>query len=155
MRDTKQVIVFRTEFPNSKGGIKKMSKGKMIAQGSHASMAFLSSEMAYSIEQVKHSAALASPRPEAVLDGVSFSARFTEAQRHWLTNSFAKVCLQVKTEEELDAVHDLALAAGMTVHKIVDSGRTEFDGVPTATCVAIGPDWVDMFEGITDDLRML
>ena len=132
-----------------------MSHGKMIAQGSHASMAFMSSYLADRIMDVKHHATLAASNPENVLDQVAFNIKFSEAERHWLTNSFAKVCLQVKTEEELDAVHDLAVAAGMKVHRIIDNGRTEFNGVPTKTCIAIGPDWVDMFEGITDDLRML
>ena len=85
----------------------------------------------------------------ASLDG------FTDAQRAWLTGSFAKVCCRVDSEEELMQIHDKALEAGLEVHLITDSGRTEFHGQPTRTCLAIGPDEADRIDAITGQLQLL
>jgi PTH2 family peptidyl-tRNA hydrolase len=57
----------------------------------------------------------------------------------WLTSSFAKVVLQVDTEDELLRLRDLCAAAGIPHALITDAGRTEFHGVPTHTVLAIGP----------------
>ena len=43
-------------------------------------------------------------------------------------------------------IHDKALAAGLEVHLITDSGKTEFHGEPTNTCLAIGPDEADKID---------
>jgi len=80
---------------------------------------------------------------------------FTEAQRAWLTGAFAKVCCRVDSEEELMEIYDKALEAGLEVHLITDSGRTEFHGEPTNTCLAIGPDEADKIDAITGDLQLL
>ena len=80
---------------------------------------------------------------------------FTEAQRAWLTGSFAKVCCRVNSEDELMEVHDKALEAGLEVHLITDSGKTEFHGEPTNTCLAIGPDDAEKIDAITGQLQLL
>ncbi len=79
----------------------------------------------------------------------------TESQRVWLTGAFAKVCCRVDSEEELMQVHDKAVGAGLEVHLITDSGRTEFHGQPTRTCLAIGPDEADKIDQITAHLELL
>ena len=80
---------------------------------------------------------------------------FTEAQRAWLAGTFAKVCCRVNSEAELAEIHDKALEAGLEVHLITDSGRTEFHGQPTRTCLAIGPDDADKIDAVTGDLELL
>ena len=45
METIKQVIVIRTKFPDGNGGLKTVRKGKLIAQGAHASMAWLTREI--------------------------------------------------------------------------------------------------------------
>jgi PTH2 family peptidyl-tRNA hydrolase len=37
----------------------------------------------------------------------------------------------------------------------VDAGLTEFNGVPTKTCIAIGPNWSDEIDEITGHLKLL
>ncbi len=105
-----------------------MRRGKEIAQGAHASMIWL----ALRIRQPGYS--------------------FTEAERRWLDGAFAKVCVRVDSEEELLAVVHRAQEAGVLVRPCVDAGRTEFHGVPTPTCCAVGPDRIDP---ITGHLRLL
>jgi PTH2 family peptidyl-tRNA hydrolase len=38
---------------------------------------------------------------------------------------------------------------------IVDAGTTEFHGVPTKTCCAVGPAWADAVDAITGGLPLL
>ena len=52
------------------------------------------------------------------------------------------------------AVYDQAREAGLLVHLITDRGLTEFGGVPTRTCLAIGPDYDDRIDPVTGDLEL-
>ena len=126
-RRIKQVICVRHDL--------KMRRGKQIAQGAHASMSFLCRGL-----QVAGS---------VLLDD------FSEVERAWLTGSFAKVCCRVNSEEELLAIRDQAAEAGLEVHLITDSGKTEFHGVPTNTCLAIGPDVAEKIDPVTGELELL
>lgn len=123
----KQVIVMRHDL--------KMRRGKQMAQAAHASMSFICRRL-----QERGSVSLAD---------------FSEVERAWLTGAFAKVCCRVDSEEELMAIHDKAVAAGLKVHVITDSGKTEFHGVPTRTCLAIGPDEAQKIDQITGQLQLL
>jgi PTH2 family peptidyl-tRNA hydrolase len=38
---------------------------------------------------------------------------------------------------------------------VVDAGATEFHGVPTKTCCAVGPGWTDEVDAITGALPLL
>lgn len=40
------------------------------------------------------------------------------------------------------------------VHLITDGGLTEFGGVPTRTCLGIGPDYDDRIDPVTGDLEL-
>lgn len=123
----KQVIVVRHDL--------KMRRGKQIAQGAHAAMSFLCRRL--------------QNQGSVSLDD------FSEIERTWLTGAFAKVCCRVNSEEELMSIHDQAKAAGLEVHLITDSGKTEFHGQPTRTCLAIGPDVADKIDPITGQLELL
>jgi len=128
MRKPKQVIVMRKDL--------NMRKGKMIAQGAHASLkVFLD-------------------RKTTDEDG-SLRITMTPAMAEWVARAFAKICVYVRSEEELDEIYRAAEQAGLLCAMIVDSGRTEFDGVPTKTCCAIGPDWADAIDEITGELPLL
>lgn len=113
----------------------KMRRGKQIAQGAHASMSFICRR-------------LQQCGPVSLSD-------FTEVERAWLTGAFAKVCCRVDSEDELMKIHDEAIAAGLEVHLITDSGKTEFHGEPTRTCLAIGPDDAEKIDEITGQLQLL
>lgn len=123
----KQVIVMRHDL--------KMRRGKQIAQGSHASISFICRRLQSS-------------------NSVSLND-FNQEQRAWLTGAFAKICCRVNSEEELMDIHDKAIAAGLEVHLITDSGKTEFHGQPTRTCLAIGPDLSNRIDPITGHLELL
>lgn len=121
-QNIKQTIVMRADL--------SMRKGKMIAQGAHASIAFLATHYRNGTF------------PLAV-------------ERAWIEGLFTKVCVRVDSEVELQSIIDKARAAGLTVHPIVDAGLTEFHGIPTLTCCAIGPDYSDLINSITGNLKLL
>jgi len=121
----KQIIVMRTDTDPP------MRKGKMIAQGAHASIAFLSRRVANNKK-----------------------VNLSNAENEWLNGSFAKVCVRVDSEEDLLDIHRRAQAAGLESHLITDSGRTEFKE-PTNTCLAIGPDYAEKIDPITGQLKLL
>jgi PTH2 family peptidyl-tRNA hydrolase len=73
---------------------------------------------------------------------------------HWLNHSFRKIVCYVDSLEELEEIHQKALDAGLISHMIEDNGVTEFGGVKTKTCIAVGPAWEDKFIGITDHLKL-
>ncbi|QDU38980.1 peptidyl-tRNA hydrolase [Maioricimonas rarisocia] len=123
----KQVIVMRHDL--------KMRRGKQIAQGAHASMSFLSRRLQR--------------------EGTIQLNDLTESQRAWINGAFAKICCRVDSEEELLEIHDRAVEAGLEVQLITDSGRTEFHGQPTRTCLAIGPAPADEIDAVTGHLQLL
>ena len=71
-----------------------------------------------------------------------------------MRESFAKVVVKVNDLAELLQIRDNAKNAGLEVHLIVDSGRTEFHGESTPTCIAIGPDYSDKIDPITGHLEL-
>ena len=135
--NTKQVIVMRKDL--------NMRKGKMIAQGSHASMAFITRKSWISCPD---NGTYWFCGPQLQLD-------FAREVSDWLNNSFRKITVYVNSVEELLDVHQAALDAGLISHLVTDNGATEFHGVPTVTCCAIGPHVDKKFEGITDHLPLL
>ena len=114
-----------------------MRRGKEIAQGSHASMAFLVNRMR--------------ALPGANTD---VNLQLRPAELEWITKGMAKVCLKVNSEEELLECHAKAQAEGLESHLIRDSGRTEFGGVPTLTACAIGPDDPERIDRVTGELTL-
>lgn len=121
----KQVIVIRKDL--------KMRRGKEIAQGAHASMAWLTRRL--------RAAGGRAPR-------------FSAAEQGWLTRAFRKVTVQVSSEDELRGVHQRAVDAGLESHLIIDSGATEFHGQPTPTACGIGPDLEPRIDAITGGLGL-
>lgn len=129
--DIKQVIVMRTDL--------NMRKGKMIAQGAHASMIFMTNKLKD----------LDNP------DNHKRTVVLSEVEKSWIDGSFKKICVSVGSEEELLHIYELALNKGLAAHKVIDSGLTEFKCQPTLTCVAIGPDFADLIDSVTGELKLL
>ncbi len=127
MQTAKQVIVMRKDLG--------MRKGKMIAQGAHASLRVL-------LER-------------GGADGDRYVIEMTDAMKAWMTGRFTKVCVSVDSEAALDDVLARAKAAGVPCALIVDAGQTEFHGVPTKTCCAVGPAWADEVDAVTGELPLL
>ena len=113
----KQIIVMRTDLG--------MRKGKMIAQGAHASLAL-------TLEN------LDDPRV-----------------KQWLAGLFTKICVRADTPEEMWLLVEAAHKAGVLYSTIIDSGRTEFHSDPTLTCAAIGPDTSENLAPITGAMKLL
>ena len=135
-KDTKQVLVIRKDL--------RMRRGKEISQGSHGSGAFVFRQLQ---EQV-----LANRK--AGIKTKVFAVTLSEAEQDWIAESYAKITCQANSEEQLLALEAKAQESGVVVHRIEDSGRTEFGGVSTNTCIAIGPDYVDVIEPVTGTLAL-
>lgn len=142
---SKQVIVMRTRFPDGKGGFFKPRKGKMIAQGAHASM-----KVFLDRGEVLFDSSSDDPDNPYYLD-----IALTEAMREWIEGLFTKVCLQVDDDEKLLGIYHQARDAGLPCALIEDSGKTEFHGVKTVTCCAIGPADAEAIDKITGHLKLL
>lgn len=128
---SKQVIVMRKDL--------NMRKGKMVAQGAHASMkAILDKMMFYPRDNV-----------------MCLNLEKDKALNDWIIGKFTKVCVSVDSEAELDEIYEKAKSSGLMCSMIVDAGLTEFNGVPTKTCCAIGPEWSDKIDEITGHLKLL
>ena len=129
-RPTKQVIVIRRDL--------RMRRGKEIAQGAHAATAWLANRV------------LQNMMPNGSVAHLVLSS----AEQAWLQSSFRKVTVKVNSEDELMAVYQEALDAGLEVHLVTDRGLTEFGGIPTRTCLAVGPDYDDLIDPVTGGLEL-
>lgn len=103
----------------------KMRRGKEIAQGSHASMGFMKK--------------LSAPN---------------KIESAWIDGGMTKICVTVDSEEELLAIAQAAKEAMLHCYVVTDAGKTEFNGVPTRTCLAVGPDDADKIDKVTGHLRL-
>ena len=128
-KEPKQVIVVRKDL--------HMRAGKMAAQCCHASMAAILKESKY------------------VGDMLQISLNRDAALETWLNTRFTKICVYVNSEEELLALEKQAQEANIRYALITDCGLTEFNNVPTKTCIALGPDWPDNLDTITGNLPLL
>ena len=135
MNEPKQVIVVRKDLG--------MRKGKMIAQGSHASM-----KVFFDRGVVVGRRNQGKPQPNLEIG-------LTEPMAEWVNGVFAKIVVGCGSEEELLELHRQTLDAGIPCALITDVGRTEFHGVKTFTCIAIGPADSDEIDKITGHLKLL
>lgn len=139
MSKVKQVIVMRKDLG--------MRKGKMVAQGAHASIGALLTLF----EKIKFSKE----------DGTThyiYETRFSENSvlNKWFNGSFTKICVGVNSEEELLEINKKLEELDIIPFKLItDAGLTEFGGVPTNTCIGIGPYWSDEIDKITGNLQLL
>ena len=122
----KQVIVMRKDL--------NMRKGKLVAQGAHASMGAI-------LGLCKR-------------DGNKLVLEMDERTEPWLTGRFKKICVYVNSEAELTEIYQNAKIAGLVCSLIEDAGLTEFGGVKTLTAVAVGPDYEDKVDAITKHLPL-
>jgi PTH2 family peptidyl-tRNA hydrolase len=124
---SKQVIVMKK--------FKGLRTGKYCAQASHASLgAFLS---------------LADKQEDKFV--IPLDNPFV---KEWLLGKFRKITVYVETDKELIDIYNAARAASIATAIIVDSGLTEFNGIPTMTAVGIGPDDEEKINKITGHLPL-
>lgn len=103
-----------------------MRKGKMVAQGAHASLG------AYLVADKFHQA-------DANI---------------WMQTGHTKICVGVESEQELHDIHMKAIELELPTFLVRDVGFTEFK-TPTFTAVAIGPASTDEIDKITGGLKLL
>lgn len=123
----KQVIVMRKDL--------NMRKGKMIAQGAHASMGIF-----FDLMKKQDN---------------NYVLELNNDMQIWKDGVFTKICLYVESEQELSDIYLKAQFVGLPVKMIVDSGLTEFKNIPTKTCLAIGPAKSELIDKITGKLKLL
>lgn len=138
----KQVIVMRTDLG--------MRKGKLIAQGAHASM-----KVFLERGTVRRSPGMNPDPMERVPPEYSLSIPMDPNMAHWVENLFTKICVRALSEEQLLDVYRAAQEAGLPCALVEDVGKTEFHGVKTPTAVAIGPARAEDIDPITGGLTLL
>lgn len=119
MKEVKQVIVLRKDL--------NMRKGKMIAQGAHASL------RAYF---------------------KALDSNHCDDAVEWERERSTKICVSVDSEKELVDVYKEAMDLGLPAVLIKDAGLTEFKE-PTYTAVAIGPANSSVINKVTGTLKLL
>jgi len=130
--DTKQVIIIRKDL--------NMRKGKMVAQGAHASMKVL-------LDHIHNVKKTANQVAEYIFEP-------TEAMSEWLNGNFTKICVSIDSKDELLEIYVSALIADLPCSLILDSGKTEFKE-PTYTAIAIGPAENEKIDKLTGHLKLL
>jgi PTH2 family peptidyl-tRNA hydrolase len=127
--ETKQVIVLRKDL--------NMRKGKMVAQGCHASV-----QVCMELQcEYTYTGAVTTNNIKNFLE--------------WKNGLQTKVCVGVSSEQELYDIYNRAKDAGLPCSLIIDAGKTEFGGVPTPTSCAIGPAETEEVNKITGNLVLL
>lgn len=133
MTKYKQVICVRKDLT--------MRKGKIASQVAHASCASILDHMTikYKNKTTKWDMQLNNSHPMAL----------------WLNNSFTKVAVYVNSLEEMLQLKAMADLNSIQTTLITDSGKTEFNGVPTETVLAIGPGEAYTIDKITGHLKLI
>jgi len=132
--DTKQVLVVRSDL--------KMVRGKEDAQCAHASTAWFAC-------RTKTADTL-----EGFDDGEYKRVFLNNLEIDWLFKLNTKITVVVNSEEELLDIERRAKEADILCYVVTDEGRTQFNGVPTKTCLALGPDLSDKIDKITGHLKL-
>lgn len=120
-----------------------MRKGKMIAQGAHASVDALLSLFGQREEDGKTTYTLIYGEDSPLAE--------------WLGGMYAKICVYVNSEKELMEIYERICQENPAIPLalIEDAGLTEFHGIPTKTCLGIGPWWAEEIDRFTGDLKLL
>lgn len=134
MTEVKQVIVVRKDLG--------MRKGKLVAQGSHASLGSL---LKFFTKRERYGGS------------IEYSTLFKpgSALDKWLNGIFTKICVYVNSEQELLDLDKKCEELEIPHALITDAGLTEFHGVPTITCLGIGPWDSGEIDKITGNLPLL
>ncbi|KAJ5216251.1 peptidyl-tRNA hydrolase 2 [Penicillium cinerascens] len=117
--EVKLVLVVRTDLG--------MTKGKIAAQASHATLACYKYYHAHS--------------PDSPI------------LRRWERNGQAKIALQVKSEEDLLLLQAQAMSLGLCARVIQDAGRTQIASGSRTVLGVLGPKSV--VDGVTGHLKLL
>ncbi len=135
----KQVIVMRKDLG--------MRKGKMIAQGAHASL-----KVILDLGNTYYTGGGWLGKKKIGFD-IPYP-HLTDEMVEWIDGKFTKICVSVDSLEHLCLIYKEAQEAELPVALIKDAGLTEFKE-PTYTCLAIGPAEASRIDKITGSLKLL
>jgi peptidyl-tRNA hydrolase, PTH2 family len=121
----KQIIAVRLDLD--------MPVGKIAAQVAHAAMMFVGGQMPEKLAWV----------------------HLTRKQMDWLATGMTKVVVGIENGIALRDLCDKCRDRGVMYHMVIDEGRTCFNGQPTLTCAAIGPDTPEILDNLTGHLKLL
>jgi PTH2 family peptidyl-tRNA hydrolase len=149
--NTKQVIVVRRDLIKGQNAVRR---GKMMAQVAHASVASLLK--LFTFEKI-------TTLPGGILEpGQEYNRIYTQfgvdtVLSDWLLGKFTKIVVSVPGEEELlDLYQKLCNSDNLIPYALItDSGLTEFNGIPTNTCLGIGPYISEVVDKYTINLPLL
>ena len=119
-----------------------MRKGKIAAQAGHAVLSVIFKKLNM-LDQFFWSV----ERDRIVFEG-------DEVLDDWFANSYTKICLYVNSEQELLDLKKKADSLGFVTSLIKDNGTTEFNEVPTYTCIAFEPLPAEKIDILTKDLPL-
>ena len=140
--EPKQVLIIRTDTDP------KMRKGKMIAQGGHASLAPLLDMMDKDRVRMKD------PEDGKGYYRLSLLVKDDSPLDRWLNIRFKKIVVK-GTKAQLVEAYQEAKRNDIPCALIEDAGLTEFKGEITLTAVGIGPDDPDKIDKITENFELL
>lgn len=147
----KQIIVVNKEL--------NMSKGKMAAQVSHASMAFLTYPFLNPNCRYKHPVI---NQDTNMRDGYVLTIPINDEVDEWISNSFTKVILSAKNENQLYKIIEKAKENGLEENKdffcIRDNCKTELTPDETGTrftCIGFVPMESEKIDKVTKKLQLL
>jgi PTH2 family peptidyl-tRNA hydrolase len=149
MNEPKQIIVVRKDLRNTKG--EKIRCGKIASQVAHASLGAILNYVTQ-----KYLYEYTTPKLDLGYDiRMNINKGKGEPTKKWLEGSFTKICVSVNSEQELLDIYNKALESNINVKLIQDNGLTEFGGVKTYTCLALGPDYPEVLDPLTKHLPLL
>ena len=149
--EPKQVIVVRKDL--------NMRKGKLAAQVAHASMGVIFTMMKKESKiRVNNEKFMAGDKD--IYDYYNEYILKVDVDSPldlWLDHraAFTKIIVSVNSKEELYDIQSKVSFLQIPNYLVVDLGKTEFNGMPTETCLAIGPDWAEKIDTITRNLPLL
>ena len=150
--NTKQVIVFRKDLLKGPNAIRK---GKFGAQVAHASLGALLKLFNISKKEPIRLGSYGDIEPGQIHYEYSVTFGENTVLDDWLNGKFTKVVVSVDSDEELIALNK-ALDETYIPHALItDAGLTEFHGVPTNTCLGIGPYVSEEIDKFTGNLPLL
>lgn len=127
MKPPKQTIIMRKDL--------NMRKGKMCAQASHASMKVFFDRM--------------------IKSESGYICSFTQEMEEWKNGAFTKIVLGCDSIEDIYDLQKKADSLNIPNAIITDNGTTEFGGIPTVTCIALGPCSAEIVENLTSKYTLL
>jgi len=127
MKPPKQTIIVRKDL--------NMRKGKIAAQVSHASMKIFFDRM--------------------VKNDKGYDCNFTDEMEEWKNGAFTKIVLGCDSIDDIYDLQKKANSLNIPNAVIIDNGLTEFGGIPTVTCIALGPHSAEIIENLTSKYSLL